>query len=73
MFKVSPETFKERNRNFKKFRGETFTKKSVETFLEQVDKDKFKEHIQCPPQVPNFSINCSNIECTHNSIYLAGR
>lgn len=69
---VSPETFKKRT-NFKKYRGEIFTRKCVEDLLTEIDMEAFKKFGVCPPSVPDYSINVSNIFCTHNSIYLAGR
>ncbi|GLV36657.1 uncharacterized protein CBL_02508 [Carabus blaptoides fortunei] len=73
LLKMQPDMFSIRQVQHRKFRGELFSRKGVQTALSKTNAGVFYEHATVPPAVPTKGLTCDKIECNHNSIYLAGR
>lgn len=70
---MQPDMFSIRQVQHRKFRGELFSRKGVQTALAKTNSAVFYEHATVPPAVPTKGLTCDKVECNHNSIYLAGR
>lgn len=73
LFKMYPKEFEYRSQHVRKFHGELLTRKNVENMLMETDKEKFELNYPVPPEIPKFFIKFGNVECCHDSIYIAGR
>lgn len=73
LLEMFPNIFKCRSSQKRKFHGEILTRKSVESALVEVSLKLFKTYYPVPPEVPDCFVKCGNIECVHDSIYIAGR
>lgn len=70
---MHPQTFQQRKTQHRKYNNELFSRKAVVQVLSQITPEVFKQHATVPPSIPTKGLFCKNIECKHNSIYLAGR
>lgn len=70
---MCPQVFIERLKSHKKYRGEDYSRVSIENMLSKVNATTFKSYFECPPNEPSEEIKCTFVECTHNPIYLGGR
>ncbi|KAF4523278.1 hypothetical protein B566_EDAN009401 [Ephemera danica] len=70
---IHGDKFVERRRESRKFRGEMFTRQSVEALLENTEAEKFKLVYTCPPVAPNEAAKYGRVICSHNACFIAGR
>lgn len=65
--------FEERQTQHRKFNGEIYSRKAVQTVLEKTPSGVFKMYAKIPPEIPNVNVKCVSVECKHNPIYFAAR
>lgn len=70
---MQPKMFEDRKNQHRKFNGELYSRKAVQTALERTPSGILKMHAKIPPEIPNTSVKCVSVECKHNPIYFAGR
>lgn len=70
---MQPKMFKDRVTQHRKFNGEVYSRKAVQTALESTPSGIFKMHVKIPPEIPDTYVKCISVESKHNPIYFAGR
>lgn len=65
--------FEDRLSQHRKFNGELYSRKAVQTAIEKTGNSVFKMYAKTPPEIPDVGVKCSIVECKHNPIYFAGR
>ncbi|KAK9502353.1 hypothetical protein O3M35_011143 [Rhynocoris fuscipes] len=73
LFKMLPNEFSKTKNRKNQGSVDIYSRKSVEKALETVDKDLFKLHYPCPPDIPSVPMICEEVTAFHNSIHIAGR
>lgn len=70
---MQPNMYAERSTQRKKYNCELFSRKGVLAALSRTVSGVFKENYPLPPEIPTEYLTVKDIECKHNSIFLAGR
>ncbi|KAG8231956.1 hypothetical protein J437_LFUL008876 [Ladona fulva] len=73
LLKMHPDIFVPRSKHPRKYGGEIYTRKAVDSVFQNTTYEQFQPFYPCPPEIPTNSAQYSQTTCYHNSIYVAGR